>query len=281
MDEKNTENVSQADEEFFNEPLDLPGEADTDDWTSSLPKRNWRRPLIVIVAVTALGVGGFFAWNAFSAEPNQEENDASQEETNTTNELTETSEETASGDDVPPVTDTETVRTTTPRMEVTHPVSWTLTEGDDDVTLESPAFRFTTADGTSIDNGVFRLYFRQGAREVDSTYIGQGVAAVNSEPLTYTNPAPGQREETNVSFFGANSTNHISYLFIAGNFSLSPNDTLGPDFGQDPDTYIIAGGYTSPALEDDLAMHPIPVNAFQETNAYNQAIDIIRELQLL
>jgi|GEM_PF-789264 hypothetical protein len=276
------EDNRQTDEEFFNEPLDLPGEPDTDDWSSSMPKRSWKRPAIIAVIVILLIVGGFFAWSVFGADTNQEETDATQAESEAAGDTTEESATTvAGGDDVPPVGDTETVRTSNPRMEVTHPTSWTLAEGEDDVSIQSPAFQLTTSDGTQIDNASFKLYLRQGAREIDSTYIGQGVAAISSETLTYSNPALGQREDTNVSFFGNGTTNHISYLFVAGNFSLSPNDTLGPDFGQDPDTYIIAGGYTSPALEDDLAMHPISVSEFQDTNAYSQALDIIRSLSLL
>lgn len=278
-----------SDEDFLNDPLDLPGEPDTDDWTSSLPKRSWRRPLIIVAVVIALIAGGFAAWQllAGSGDDTAQENQQTTQSTEDAN-VPAVSDDTSDNEtlpesrtDVPAVTDTDSTRTSTPRMEVAYPTSWTLVEGDDDVTLESPAFSFTTADGAQIEDGVFRLYIRQGAREQDSSYIGRGVATQSSEPLTYTAPATGQREETNVSFFGLDNTSHIAYLFVAGNFSLDPGDTLGPDFAQNSDTYIIAGGFSSPTVEDDLQFLKMPPDSFLRSNAYQQALDIIRSLQLL
>ncbi len=274
------EDNKQSDEEFFNEPLDLPGEPDTDDWVSSMPKRSWKRPIIIAVVIILIVFGGFFAWQLLTDTNDTDTTDQATEQVAPTPAASNQAEPGASEDDIPAVTSTEQAKTSSPRMEVTYPTNWTLTEGEDDVTIESPAFGFTTANNTVIDDGVFRLYLRQGARESDSNYIGRGVASLASESLTYTDPALGQREDTNVSFFGLDRSDHISFLFIAGNFSLSVGDTLGPDFGQAPDTYIIAGGYSSPALEDDLEMHSMSPQVFQSTNAYKQALGIIRSLRL-
>lgn len=280
---KNTQ--QESDDAFFDDPLDLPGEPDTDDWTSSLPKRSWKRPLLLLGIVVVILGGAFYAWTFISSEDSANTNEQAVATTEPEVELNAeaggTNSDATTRDDVPAVSETESTRTRTPRMEVTYPTTWALVEGDDDVTLESPAFSFTTADGAQIEEGIFRLYIRQGARDQDSGYIGRGVAAQASEALTYTAPATGQREETNVTFFGLDTTNHIAYLFIAGNYSLDRGDTLGPDFAQNSDTYIIAGGFSSPEVNDDLQFQKMTQDSFVTSNAYQQALDIIRSLQLL
>ena len=275
--------MSQYDDEILGEPLDLPEQQNDYKQPSKTkktrPARNWKKPLVIVGVVLLLAGGGFAVWTLLD---NDESDEAATQEQPITDEETAAAENVLDpSDDVPEATDTETTRTSAPRMEVTYPTTWTLTEGDDDVTVESPAFSFATRAGEQIDNGVFRLYFRQGARDADSTYIGQGVAALPSQQISYTDPALGQREDTNLSFFGMNETNHLAFFFVAGNFTLEPGDTLGPDYGQEAETYIIAGGYSSPALEDDLEMHQVPIDYFQSTRAYEQAIGIIESLQLL
>lgn len=184
-------------------------------------------------------------------------------------------------EDIPAPDGFETIRHDNPRLELTLPESWELTKGDDDIHIESPEFSITTANGETIENAVFRLYFRQGARENDSKYIGQGLAAIPSKQITYAEPARGQREDTMLSFFGQNATDHIAFLFVAGNFELEVGEALGPDYGQEETTYIIAGGYSADELNDDLNMYPVKPNFFQSTDEYEQALDIIKSLRLL
>ncbi len=183
-------------------------------------------------------------------------------------------------DDIPITLASETFKSTTPRLELSHPEDWTVTPSDDGLRIESPEFTYQTLDKGEVA-GNFRIYIRQGARAVDSTYIGRGIAVKPSENLSYTDPATGQREETNLSFFGLDTTDHFAYFLIVGNFVLDTNDTLGPDYGKEPQTYLITGGYSSPELNEDFATNKVSLDYFQSTNAYSQAIEILKSLKLM
>lgn len=164
-------------------------------------------------------------------------------------------------------------------LKLTYPSTWKLTETPDNgVKLESPAFAYDTLLGAV--NGYFRLYIRKGARSVDSNYIGRGVAIDASQKLTYTQPAPSQRKDTLVSLFGIDDSDSFSYLFVAGNFQLKKGDTLGPGYGKEADTFIIAGGYTDDSLKDDLATNAVSPTLLTTSKAYKQALEIIQTLQL-
>ncbi len=101
------------------------------------------------------------------------------------------------------------------------------------------------------------------------------------EKLIYVSPAPNQRPETNLSFFGLDSSDHFAYFMIAGNFSLVKDESLGPEYGTEPETYIITGGYSSNELAEDMATNPVPLEYFSTTTAYKQAIEIIKSLKIL
>ncbi|MEX0748509.1 MAG: hypothetical protein WD467_00655 [Candidatus Saccharimonadales bacterium] len=175
----------------------------------------------------------------------------------------------------------ETYSSREPALEFTYPNNWAVAEDEEAGTIlvRSPALSFQTVDGASVD-GHFKIYLRQGAREQDRAYIGRGIAARASETLTYTEPTENQREETSISFFGLDSSDNFAYFFIAGNFVLEPGQSLGGEYGADEDTYIIGGGYSSPDLADDLAVHSVPLDSFDETDEYATALDIIRSIRI-
>ncbi len=266
-----------TEDEIYGKPLDLP---DDDKYRPPSPhnKRNFTKPVLIILALFALGGIGYGGWLFFTSSDTPDE--TAQEQTNNEEDIPE-NDLVAAGADITSTFELETERTTRPRLEITYPDTWSLFEQDDAVVLESPAFSYTTRTGQEVDDGSFKLYFRQGAREVDSSYIGRGVAALASQTITYSDPALGQREDTNLQYFGLDTSDHIAFFLIAGNFQLSPGDTLGPDYGREADAYIIAGGYTSPELEDDLQMHPVSAEYFRSTNAFEQALDIIKTLRIL
>src|SRR5690606_36986054 len=128
----------------------------------------------------------------------------------------------------------------------------------------------TTSKG--VVNGNFRVYIRVTAREIDGKYIGRGFAIAPSEPLVYSNPLSTQRKDTYLSAFGLDKTDNFNFFLIAGNFNLKKGDSLGPNFGKEAGTYIIAGGYSSDDLKDDLAMNTVPTDSYSKTEAYKQAI---------
>lgn len=164
-------------------------------------------------------------------------------------------------------------------IELTYPKTWTVTEVDNGVRVESTEFTYKTTDRGDA-KGNFRIYIRKGAREVDGKYIGRGVAFADSEKLVYTKPAAAQRTETLLSLFGLDTADNFGFFLIAGNFNLKKGDTLGPSYGKEPDTYIVAGGYSSNDLVEDLQTNPVSTEAYAKTKAYTQAIDIVKSLKL-
>ncbi len=165
-------------------------------------------------------------------------------------------------------------------LSLTYPSTWTTTETTDSgVRVESPIFNYQNLDGDAV-SGNFRIYIRKGARAIDSKYIGRGVAIDNSTKITYAKPAIGQRADTLLSNFGLDTADNFAFFFVAGNFQLKTGDTLGPNYGKEPETFIISGGYSGTALKDDMATNQVPVGYIASSNAYKQALNIIKSLQL-
>lgn len=265
--------MKQDDESIYGGRLELPGESAKSAY--SKPRKRFPRFISIAVVIIFLALAGFLAWNFFMNGGDQAEQTAVVEESQP--EDTQTSDVSA---DVPPVTDTKTHTGDKPRVEVTYPTTWTVKTSEDGLRLVSPDFNYQDAEGNDI-SGNFRIYIRQGAREIDSQYIGRGFAASASEKLVYGDPAVGQREETNISFFGLDRSDNFGYFLIAGNFALEKGDTLGPNYGEEPTTYIITGGYSSNELEDDLATNPVSLDYYDQTSAYRQALEIIKSLKLI
>lgn len=182
--------------------------------------------------------------------------------------------------DVPAAGTTKVFSSDNLALQLTYPTTWTTTEtSDSGLRVESPTFNYQTVN-KGVVNGNFRIYIRQQARASDSTYIGRGVAAQPSIALTYTKPAPTQRQTTYLTNFGLDTPDNFAYFMIAGNFNLKKGDSLGPNYGKEQGTFIIAGGYSGKDLKDDMATNQVPLAGFDSTNAYKQAVDIIKSLQL-
>lgn len=183
--------------------------------------------------------------------------------------------------DVPDTADTKVYENGFLGVKLTYPSNWTATESEnkDAVRLESPGFSYTAASDATV-TGNFRIYVRKGAREVDGKYIGRGYAMAASEKLVYAQPAPGQRADTYLSLFGLDTPDNFAFFLIAGNYNLVKGDTLGPAYGREAETYIIAGGFSAANLKDDLATNPVSPDLITTSNAYKQAQDILKSLQL-
>lgn len=182
-------------------------------------------------------------------------------------------------DDVREVTNTEEFSADRPNIDGKMPVSWEFEQLDRSATLQSPNFNFTTIDGAEV-NGYFRIYLREGAAPEDANYLGRGYASQASEQIDYSQPASGQVNKTYLSFFGLDETDNFAYFFVNGNFNLDIGESLGADFGKEDGAYIISGGYASDELEDTMATHKVPLDYFDQTNAYKQAVDTIKSLQI-
>ncbi|MDB5182811.1 MAG: hypothetical protein JWO47_595 [Candidatus Saccharibacteria bacterium] len=236
------------------------------------PKQSHKGTIISIILIVLAIIGGLAAWKFVL---NSSKSTASTDESKTA-----ASAPTATNaNDVPSATLTETYNSTALNIGFKYPKKWKVTETGGGIRVESPQFSYPTSNLGSVD-GNFRVYIRQGARKADGVYIGKGIAIKPSETITYTQPEPDQRKTTLLSSFGDSSIDIFSFFLIAGNFQLKIGDTLGPDYGSEPDAYIIAGGYTSSSAVDDLAMNAVALDYYATTNAYKQAVQIISSIQL-
>lgn len=233
---------------------------------------------IIIVVVSLLIIGGL----GFGLAIWQENNSNKAPSSSAQPPATPGENQTNTNADVPNVAATKTFKADFPRIEFTYPENWKVTENTEQegVRVESPNFNYTSINGNQV-SGYFRIYIRQGSRQQDGRYIGRGVASVDSTKLTYAAPASEQRPETNLSYFGLDSDDNFAFFMIAGNFSLKKGDSLGPDYGKEAETYIITGGYSSNELTEDLATNPVPLDYYSTTNAYKQAMEILKSLKLL
>lgn len=258
-------------------PLELPDDAYPKDKNSAKKRKNEGRRgktiVFVLIGLVVAGAVGFGTWkfvfNKSSEPAQQNQTSVNQGNSGSSN---------ANGD-VPAAELTEEYTSSAMRITFKYPKTWTVSESGGGVLITSPNFSFNTLNNGEVD-GNFRIYIRKGAREQDRKYIGKGVAIMPSQKLVYTEPLPDQRTETNLSFFGDDNSSNFAFFLIAGNYELKKDDTLGPDYGKEPETFIIAGGYSGKALTDDLATYQVSTETFQQTNAYQQAVDILKSLQI-
>lgn len=235
--------------------------------------RNYKTIGIVVgVAIVTLAVCWWFFLRDTSPTPEAAQNQSVEES------LAQIESE-QGFDDVRQVNSTEEFSADRPNIDGEMPTSWEFEQLDQAATLQSPDFTFTTTDGAEA-NGYFRIYLREGAAPEDADYLGRGYASQASEKISYTQPASSQVSSTYLSFFGLDETDNFAYFFVNGNFNLDIGESLGADFGKDDGAYIISGGYASDELEDTMATHKVPLDYFDQTNAYKQAVDIIKSLQI-
>jgi hypothetical protein len=249
-------------------PLELPDSSNTKFQPERHKKTHSKKPLFIVVLVLivmALVAGGYFVYRY---EKNKKIEKANQANSKISQVLT----------DVPNVPQTKDYKSSAMLIEITYPANWTVTENDG-MHVTSPNFVYQAADGSSV-KGNFQVYIRQTARPVDDKYIGNAVADQPSKTLMYSSPAPNQRTSTNLTVFGAGTDTHFTYFMITSNFQLNPGDQLGLTYGQEPGTDIIVGGYSSSNQKDDLNFTDVSLDNFDKTNAYNQAINILKSLKL-
>lgn len=258
----------------YDQPLDLPGgdsqQASVQQFKPPKRKRNFKLPLIILVVLIVLAGLGYGSWKLLSKKkaPPATQNTAATTPTTPQNQ-----------EDVPAVTATKDFTAQTLAVEFNYPSSWIVTENNGGITAISPTFSYMTQDRDKI-NGYFKIYIRNTARDVDGKYIGRGVVIQPTQQLTYTQPAPGQRTSTNLSFFGYDTPDNFAFMMITGNFNLKKGDTLGVNYGKEAGTYIIVGGFSSTDQKDDLGFNKVSPDNFQSSNAYQQAVEILKSLKV-
>jgi hypothetical protein len=166
-----------------------------------------------------------------------------------------------------------------PRIELSYPNDWQLTEKDNAVLIESPEFTYDTVKQSDV-SGNFKFYIRQGAREQEGKYIGSGVAIRKSEKLVYKAPSASQRADTNLTLFGIDTPDYFNYFMVSGDYIMEKNDTLGPNYGREAETFIIVGGFSSKERKDPMDFNSVEIKQALSSKTYKQAIDILKSLKV-
>ncbi len=266
-------------ESSFKTPVqadDNPPQRIVPDYPGKPGPRRSKKPLFIGLCIVLLAGLAFGGWKLFGSKKPLQQSTSKPSGQNESNQPSQTLNK-----DVPEAGGTKEYESGFLGVKVTYPDNWTATESEnrDSVRIESPAFSYQTVDKGQV-SGSFRIYIRKGARAEDSKYIGRGYAIKDSEKLTYSKPSLDQRKETNLSLFGLDKPTNFAFFLIAGNYSLKKGDTLGPNYGKEAETFIIAGGYSAKDLKDDLATNQVSPEMIESSSAYKQAIDILKSLQL-
>ncbi len=258
---------------LLGEPLELPAEGTGRPYRPGGPGRRWSSRKFVIgfvVAVVLVGAG-YALWHQLKNKPSS----AGQSAPTASSQMDKKS---ASTGDTPANGELKTYKSDLLSLEISHPSDWTVTEKDG-IRVTSPDFTYQTTDKGEV-SGNFRVYIRRAARAVDGKYIGNGVATHPSEQLTYTNPGTSQRKTTNLTQFGSATSDHFTFVMITGDYNLKKDDTLGPNYGREPGTYILVGGYGTKAQTDDLDFSNVPLDHIDTKQAYTMGVNIIKSLNL-
>ncbi len=264
------------DDPILNQPLELPGGENPLPHKGVQSKKKKPKKFLIGLFVFLLVIGLAVVIVMLLKTPDKPVSNNSSASPVTNN----SSQQPAQTSDVPEANNTESYTSSPYRITFSYPKTWMLTEASDNgIRVESKKFSYTKSDG-STTTGNFRIYIRKGGRDQDGSIIGKGVAIEPSEKLKYDNPTPSQRKQTNLSQFGMNTPDNFAFFLIAGNYELKKGDTLGPDYGKEAETIIIAGGYSSEDLKDDLATNAVPTDWFKTTNAYKQAMAILQSLEI-
>ncbi|HEV2402984.1 MAG TPA: hypothetical protein VGS08_02165 [Candidatus Saccharimonadales bacterium] len=103
-------------------------------------------------------------------------------------------------------------------LSFSYPADWTVTETTDQITATSPDLRLTSSSGQSV-NGQAIMLVRDKNVPLSEFKAGNAVAIINSQIITYSAPAAGQRGSSYVSYlnFASSPTTGLDGVYITGN----------------------------------------------------------------
>lgn len=171
----------------------------------------------------------------------------------------------------------QTFKSTKQNLEITYRKDWKLEESADkmQITLTSPKVSYEAEDGQKTD--VFTLKIRTGVPEAMEAALNKALAVKDSEVIGYTAPTEEQRYYTNLSYGGQDEL--FTFVMITGSTAFKVGQTIGPSLSLMDDTYLLIGGYGADE-SDSLLFDAVPVNSFDDTAVYTQAVDVIKSLKI-
>lgn len=264
------------DESILGAPLDMPDGPPPSPHKHAYKKhrRSPKKFVIIVLVLVVLGALGYVGWSWHAhrkATPAAPATPALAAATPT--------ESDSSATDSPNTSSLQPFQSAQLHLGVSIPSDWKATEKDGGVTISSPGFTITNSDREQL-KGSFTVYMRQGSRTTDGKYIGQGVAIKPTEKMAYAAPGNAQRKETQLTNFGAVTSDHFTFFMITGDYNLQKEGQLGGSYGREPDTYIIVGGFADSKRTDDLAFVNVPLEAYAKSRAYAQAIAILKSIKI-
>jgi hypothetical protein len=286
MPEDNSNKAQDQDNEPYEEPLHTPPEiplrpANTPEDTAQeqippvhaghAPKSVIvRRLIMLLLGIILVGGGVAAAWKLIPSKKDDSQNNQSQQPP---------AEEPQTNQGIGDTALSETYKSDFLRLEFKYPGSWKVSEENSALTVKSPNFDFQDKTGMQT-NGYFKVYIKRGTSDNDGKYLGNGYAVKPSEKFTYSEPATGQRTDTFLTDFGLETPDNFAYFVVQGNFNLKKGDTLGPKFANEPDSFLIAGGFAGGEQKDGLATQLLPLDSYKQDKAYITALEIVKTLQL-
>lgn len=172
-----------------------------------------------------------------------------------------------------------TYKSTTLKVGVTYPKTWTMRESSDkqEIILTSPRTTYVKKDGSTA-NGAFTVKLRNGIiPDAMKSAVQNTVAMADSQVIAYTQPTTDQRQYTNLSYAGTDA-NNFNFAVITGYTSYKAGQAFGGGVALDGQAYLFAGGYGADA-GDTLTFDAVP-KANYDTAVFQQAVAIFESLQL-
>ncbi|HEX5797250.1 MAG TPA: hypothetical protein VFX86_02575 [Candidatus Saccharimonadales bacterium] len=288
-DEKEIQHKGQYDDEseepgYDMPPIKVPKDVPQEHLSSPMPSSPvekapkseiFKRLFYLLLAIPAIAIVGIAAWKLI---PDQKDDQAAPAQT-----AGQTPGETEPADPIALALGnsdlTETYQSEFLLLSMKHPASWKVSEKDNYIIVKSPEFDLQDNSGVE-SKSYFKIYIKRGTDAGDGKYLGKGYAVAPSEKISYSDPAESQRKETFLTDFGLESPDNFGYFVIQGTFNLKKGDTLGPNFANEPEAFLLAGGFASDQQRGNLETRPAPLDSYKDNLAYVTAVEIIKSVQL-
>lgn len=240
---------------------------------SNVSKKTVVKKLLIVLAVLVIIAGAAFAAWKFVIDKKDQTNPAKNNQYQTA------AAEKKETVDIGASELTETFKSDFLMLEFKYPEAWKATETENIILVKSPSFKIEDKSGNE-SIVYFKVYIKRGANDSDGKYLANAYAIEQSQKISYSEPASGQRKDTNLTNFGNQTPDNFAFFVVQGNFNLAKGDTLGPKFAQEPDSFLIAGGFANDEMQDGLATKTVAADVFADKPAYMTAVEIVKSLKL-